>query len=405
MLINFKFSNFRLFKDETNLQLEAFDEENKERLSKHFPKHKLYLNRLALIYGANASGKSSIISALTVMQFIVKDSFVTPKLISNKTYYTPYKFQEGYDKSDINFNVELILDDEYYSYGFVFNSTKITKEYLYKGKNKKSFFKRTNNKVEASEDFKNAWEFDSCTKILQKDFLFLTAGERLGCKQFKPVFDWFNEKLIIINLDLLSRAQPFLWDVNEKIKNEKKEGKEDFKLWLNDLIKKADNAVDAIHFHEIDGPKYIVEEPVLQKRNLVDYTLSYGGVEIESAFASTGTFKSILYSKMIFDALINGKTLFIDELDKNWHPLIVRNLIEKFNYNEENNAQLIATTHDVSQLNNLNNNIIKQDQIWFTKKDNENKAELYSLAEYKDVEEKDVELDYLMGAFGATPNI
>jgi AAA15 family ATPase/GTPase len=408
MLINFKFSNFRLFKDETNLQLKAFDKENEKRLSKHFPDHELYLNRLALIYGANASGKSTLTYAITTMQSIVRDSFTTPKLISNKTFYTPYRFQEGYDKSDINFNVELILDDEYYSYGFVFNSTKITKEYLYKGKNKKSFFKRTaNNKVEASKDFKNGWEFDSCTKLLQKDSLFLTAGERLGCKQFKPVFDWFNEKLIIINQDLMPIRQVFLWDVNEKIKNEKKEGKEDFKLWLNDLIKKADNTVDAIHFHEIDGPKYIVKAPDLQERNKVDYTLSYSGVEMESSFTSTGIWKSILYSKIIFDALINGKTLFIDEIDENWHPLIVRNLIEKFNYNEENNAQLIATTHDAAQLKNIYRSSLKKDEVWFTKKDDTNKAELYSLADFEPDENKKTpyDSDYLYGVFGAIPDI
>jgi AAA15 family ATPase/GTPase len=395
MLINFKFSNFRLFKDETNLQLKAFDEENKERLSKHFSKHNLYLNRLALIYGANASGKSTVIYAITIMQFMVKDSFLEP--LNERFKYTPYAFTPNSNETEINFEVELLINEVRYKYSFSYTGEKITKERL-ESKSKdgmENFFERTFQegihypKVEASDDFKKEYDFDNSVLSTKPYSLFLTTAVLYNCQQFKPVFDWFLNQLVIVNQPITMRVD-FISEVEkEYLQNEQ------FKQWFDSRLKTIDENVVKITFDLNSGVGFHLHYLVDDK----EYP------PIPAQLSSQGTRKFVSYSKVIYDALSKGQCLFLDELDENWHPLIVRNLIEKFNYNEENNAQLIATTHDVAQLNNLENNIIKQDQIWFTKKDNKNKAELYSLAEYKDVEEKDVELDYLMGAFGATPNI
>ena len=123
---------------------------------------------------------------------------------------------------------------------------------------------------------------------------------------------------------------------------------------------------------------------------------------------SSGTQKMFALYPHIKEALDNGATLFVDELNARLHPLLVRNIILTFLSPEINseNAQLIFTTHDIGQ---LSNDLLRRDEIWMVNKNSDGISELYSLADFKDEEgnkvrrDEDLAKKYMLGNYGAIP--
>jgi AAA15 family ATPase/GTPase len=108
---------------------------------------------------------------------------------------------------------------------------------------------------------------------------------------------------------------------------------------------------------------------------------------------------------LLYYVFKEGKVLFIDEIDKSLHPLMVEYLVKMFLDKNINtgNAQLIANTHDT---NLLNLDIFRRDDIWFTERDYESgKTEMYSLSDFSPRKSENIEKAYLLGRFGAIPFI
>ena len=110
----------------------------------------------------------------------------------------------------------------------------------------------------------------------------------------------------------------------------------------------------------------------------------------------------------LWDVMKKGSVLFIDELNAKLHPILVRYIINMFhapNINE-NNAQLVFTTHDTFT---LTRDVFRRDEIWFVEKDVAGVSNLYSLAEYKLEDDSKVRndatysKDYLSGRYGLFP--
>lgn len=123
---------------------------------------------------------------------------------------------------------------------------------------------------------------------------------------------------------------------------------------------------------------------------------------------SEGTKKMIEIAGPIFDAILGGKILIVDELDAKLHPFLTRKIIGLFMDKTTNpkGAQLIFATHDT---NLLNLDYLRRDQIWFTEKDKTDASELYSLVEFRDDagnkvrNDRNIEKDYINGRYGAVP--
>ena len=119
---------------------------------------------------------------------------------------------------------------------------------------------------------------------------------------------------------------------------------------------------------------------------------------------SSGTNKVIKLSGPIFDTLLGGKVLFVDELDSKLHPMMTRAIVRLFMDKETNphGAQLVFTTHDTHL---LNMKYLRRDQVWFTEKDPTEASDLYSLLDFKVRNDRDIENDYINGRYGAIPFI
>ena len=114
---------------------------------------------------------------------------------------------------------------------------------------------------------------------------------------------------------------------------------------------------------------------------------------------SVGTIKSIMlfiYARM---AILNNRSIFVDELNVKLHPLLLKFIIDLF-YNETSTAQLIYTTHDTTL---MDKKFFRRDQIWFVQKDEFGYSELVALSDFKVRSDASFEKDYLSGVYGGIP--
>ena len=121
-------------------------------------------------------------------------------------------------------------------------------------------------------------------------------------------------------------------------------------------------------------------------------------------FESNGTNKIISFSGPLFDTLLKGKVLFVDELDAKLHPMLTRAIVRLFMDTETNpkGAQVVFTTHDTHL---LDKDYLRRDQVWFTEKDATEASDLYSLLEFKERNDRNFEKNYIEGRYGAIPFI
>ncbi len=397
MLITFKYKNFKSFKNENILDLEATT--LKEHEYNVVKMKNVNLLTMAAIYGANASGKSNVLQAFEYMKNMI--------LISNDSMaYSQIKEENIYsfmmNKYPISLEVEILSKDgKIYKYGFESLNDKIKSEWMYEKKINKFYtiFERKENSVSMKSNNKNN-RYDN----LDDKTLFLSIYTKIDRKNsdFNNVYQWFIDT-DYLDLDN-TKIENFINNtISTKI--------------LNDLNYKAElqNFISALDLG-IEGIKTIPE-------SMNDLPKSNGVVKIELLYRvennkikslpleleSDGTRKMIYLFDYLIAALKKGMTLFIDDLDTKLHPLLTRYIINLFHNKEINisNAQLIYTTHDVT---NLNKETFRRDEIWFTEKDNSGVSEIYSLSDYKIDNVKirndaTFNKDYLTGRYGAIPEL
>lgn len=417
MLVNFRVKNFKSYKDEIQFSLEATKLKQLKQ-SNTFEVFNMSLLKSAVIYGANASGKSNLIKAMQKMKAIVKNSHDIEK---QKNYpHEPFLLSTDTEKEPTEFECMFINDDTMYRYGFAIKSnSNIKEEWFYQKKLKKyaqevMLFRRVDNKITLGSSFSEGKNLESKTR---DNALFLSVTAQFNGEISQIALSWFDKLEIISNLkseeflhfsfDMLEddlfreKIVKFIKGVDTGIVDIRKKNvkfdslniKNDLKHLPDFLLKKLQedglSTVETIHMQ-------------YDKKNMFEKLKSFS-----LDFESDGTQKLLALSVPLISALSDGKIIIIDELDNSMHTRLVCAILKLFNdaKSNANNAQLIFSTHDT---NLLNQELFRRDQIWFTQKDIYGASELYSLIEYgqgKIREDLALEKNYLSGKFGATPYI
>ena len=400
MLIKFNFKNFKSFKNENCLDMEAASIKEHEYNTINI-KDKKYL-KVAAIYGANASGKTNVLEAFKFMKeklMISDDTNMNSSEIDN--YYN-FSFDEKTRNEPIALEVTFLAENQkIYQYGFEIKNKVIVSEWLYVKKVNKSIpiFDRDENKVKFNKSYKakiNKFDVDS-------NSLFLSLYRKIekDNEDFKSVYDWF------LNSYYLDLGNPKFENrinhlISSKIINDK-----EYKKRLVEFIKVFDLGIDDIEVKTRDIKD--INNGVLSRIELKAVHKNENGEKTFLPFSleSKGTLKMFYLYNFIMEALEDGSRLFIDELDAKLHPLLTRYIINLFHDKEKNigNGQLIYTTHDIT---NLNKETFRRDEIWFTEKDNYGVSELFSLSDYKIDNTKvrndaTYNKDYITGRYGAIP--
>ncbi len=402
MLLQFNFENHKSYLHETTLDLKATSyKEHKSNLIT-YKKDEEYLE-VAAIYGANESGKSNILDAFKTMQNWVKNSFSAAEQVS-EIPLKPFAFMKNNRKA--LYEVFFATGDSEYQYGFEATKKHVTKEWLMKRdfryKQKYTLiFERLGQTINTSQSLDSAKKL---LKSINEKTLALTLLSNLEFDDIKKAFNWVVSTYVIDFGDAFSNFN--LDRILPDIAHGDSRYREGLKKYLNSI----GSSVNDLFLEKIVGQSATNEKNVIYKAYSKHLVLpEKDEYLIPLHEESSGTRKMITIFTFLTDALNNGKTLMVDELDAKLHPLLMRYIINLF-HNEKTNpkgAQLIFTTHDT---NALSNELFRRDQIWFAEKDENGVSELFSLADFKINEAKvrndaTYNKDYLGGRYGAIPHL
>jgi uncharacterized protein len=421
MIIQFSVSNFRSIGKLVTLSMEAA-KDSKKAIQKPVDTNNVFeieKNRLlksAVIYGANASGKSNLIKAMSYMKKLVLFSSDMPR--GDEVRSETFRLSEEFDNKPSLFEITFLDQNNIlYRYGFSIFESKIIEEWLYKKLSREvCLFERENQIIKIHPQFSDSKGIEARTR---EDALFLTTAAKWDEKISTSILNWFREIYFLTGLEDI-RGNPAL---SRKIKHPQSREK------VIDFIKKFDVDIDDVFLAQKDAanpPQEFLDmfsQKGLENLNLnpddtvitVHKKYSKDGVVISkedfdaATYESSGTKKLLHYAPAFVDAIENNKIIIIDELDAKLHPIITSALIRMFNLNSGINrfAQIIFTTQDT---NLLSSDLFRRDQIWFTEKNKIGATDLYSLYDYK-VDKTRVRTDemyeknYLMGKYGAIPYI
>jgi len=412
MLIEFRVKNFRSLRDEQVLSMVA--SKDKSFQDTHtIPtgiKAAPTLLRSAVIYGANASGKSNLIRALQYMRGVVIES--ASVIQPGQTYgVQPFRLDTESAGQPTEFEVTFLLGGVRYQYGFAMTQQRIVSEHLlvYKAFKPQKWFERYFD----ADTGKDVYEFGSGLKgpknvwegATRPNALFLSMAVQLNSDALRPVFDWFAGKLVIFN----EQAQ-----LNPQISIQKlklAEGRKEICNFLSAAdISIADIDVvtrkvpgQAVHFDLVAGKTEVRSEEVEEHQLLFHHTTQNGKAVFDLGDESAGTRNLLFLSGPVLDILSQGLTLVIDELDTSLHTLLVRELVQLFHDPKANagGAQLIFTTHDTSLLDAPD--LLRRDQVWFVEKHRDQSTALVGLCEFSPRKNEALERGYLMGRYGGVP--
>lgn len=388
MLVGFSVKNFKSFYNEAGLSMLADKGNEYENTNTFIDNGERYL-KSAVIFGANASGKSNLINALKLMkQIIVSDFSKQIELLSN---CTPYLFNERSNKRPVEFEITVKINGVFYTYGFHVLDKAISKEYLYRKTERKTLLFERNSGNFKDINIKNKSVFKGITNLLEQlreDVLFLKFAYMFNNEVAINIVDYFK----LINFDNESDfSYKLIRPGEDKLDNK-----------VLKLLKYADNSISDVYLRR---NKEQEKKLVFTRKFYTDTWDDAGKVEVDfKEFSSSGTNHLYRLLRNILYVMEYGGVFIADEIHSHLHPLLTRKIIEMFHSaeNNPNNAQLICTAHDALLLNED----IRRDQIWFIEKDIFGKSSLYSLADFKNVRKDDDKLKkYLMGVFGAIPEL
>jgi AAA15 family ATPase/GTPase len=430
MVIQLSIKNYRAFKNNSILSLVATNYDKDTREDDNIildDKHKLRLLKSAVIYGANASGKSKFIEALIFMrQFVLSSSKDSQK--GDAINVAPFRLSSETIQLGSEFEIIFTLKSERYRYGFEVNSEKIIAEWLYhKPKTKEvELFYRDYQDITTKMPKAN---FLIKEGMIRDNALFLSVLAQFNDKMAENILAWFGKITDISGL----KEDGYLQYTMHLTKNEAQKerilaflknadiGIDDFKLKKFEYeseyekIQKSDMS-DEFRIY-VKGVKPLLE---YAKKNNIDFFSDVltshqqfdetGKAQSIIEFSlekdeSSGTRKFFALIGLILSTIDSGGVLFVDELDSKLHPNLVCKIVSLFNSKifNPNNAQLIFNTHDT---NLLSSGLFRRDQIWFTQKDKYGAAKLYSLADFKTEEVRKNEAfedNYIRGKYGAVP--
>ena len=413
MLLQFYFSNYRSFEGEGILDMRA---SGSNELSSHIRNS---LNEKVLpvtaIYGANASGKSSVFEAFQFMTFCVLESLSFSddnKKNSYKLKVDSFKFSDSRDKPsefEINYIDKKGKKELYYNYGFKIDNSGILEEYL--ASNTKTGVKRNeeytyifrrerNQKLYLDSSIE---KFRENLEISLKDkTLLVSLGAKLNINEFIRVRTWF------INAEVINFSNSLYGVFLENTLPNNIIESEEVRKNLVSFINSFDDSIIDIEVEKISA----IDES--DSDNYRVFTVHKSDKETSIARISmneesSGTKKMFSLYQTLLDVLEKGTVFFADELDIKLHPLLMRNILLTFTDKEKNsnNAQLIFTTHNTIY---MDMNLLRRDEIWFVEKDN-GVSKLYSLDDITNEKGEKVRKDsnyekhYLLGNYGAIPNL
>jgi len=414
MLLMFRVKNFMSFKDESILDMRATS-------YKQHPSHVMPVEgtkgllKAAVIYGANASGKSNFIAA---MHFFVL--FVGVQLPSVQSHFVdnhhvrdvfqlikkpvPFLLTKS-NENPSEFEIAFIRRGKHVQYGFECNDNEILSEWLYI--DSKLVFERSEQVVLGGlyKKYLNGY-----TKV-NKDGLYISTLQYFlddhakdavildliifTCYELRVFYQIYEGATVKIN------ARPGKYgDYTEILEDDTLRAKVEKYLRIIDIELKGLDVETLTAIDEVTG-ELKETKMLLARRDIYDDNGNkVGEKHFDLSKESTGTQYFIAYIQEIIPVIENGGVFVCDEMTTSLHPLLAKLIVDIFTSSDNKKGQLIFTTHDVSLLNNSQ---FRRDEVFFVDKNHRGESKLYSLSDLKTREDASFSKDYLQGKYGAIP--
>lgn len=417
MLIELEVGNFLSFKAPVRLSMRAatpikeFQKENVIMAGRY------RLLKSAVIYGANASGKSNLLNAFVHMRWLVLNSSKEMQA-AEPIRVTPFKLDVGTESQPSRFEAVFLIDQLRYRYGFEADTKRVQAEWLFQSSKRAELplFMRKGDEIEVADRFKEGRGLEVRTR---DNALFLSVVAQFNGATAIQILGWFAGLYLLHGLQHERYAESSI----AMLQDQTRRGR------LVELVRKADLGIEDLHAIEEkadDAELLSLLSAKGKKRFLRDVSEAreFSVASTHAKFSkgarigtttldidteeSEGTKKFFHLAGLILDCLDEGGVAIVDELDAKLHPLLTKAIVRLFNSKETNprNAQLIFGTHDT---NLLQYGGFRRDQVWFVEKDHEGATDLYSLAEIKLPKGTKVRNDaalaknYIQGRYGAIP--
>ncbi|MFT4696457.1 MAG: AAA15 family ATPase/GTPase [Urechidicola sp.] len=443
MLIRFTIENFLSFKEKEIFSLIP----GRGTLKSHHKSKSIKGTsalKTAVVYGANASGKSNLIKAIE----FGKELILKGNNAEQPIKFNGFKLDKKLLKQNSRIEYEIQHKNKNYAYGFIFNSKEIIEEWLYEisKKSEKEIFTRDKNRPKEFDlesilnknkktEEKQFLEFTA--KGTQKNQLFLSEIRTRKVKEnvsniddLINVIDWFQNALTVIypNSKNVGKKFELLEDT-------------DLNKVFTEMLGYFDTGIDGIEFKEVDIEKIDIPSEILKDiendllgdksektnafiSNVQDdkyYVISVnkertiraqllktkhkvtgGGYELfDLRDESDGTRRIMDLIPLIIDFFKGDNVFVIDEMERSLHPNLIYDLFDFFLSKCKNiNSQFIVASHESTL---LTQKLLRKDEIWFVVKDKMGASRLHSLEDYSIRFDKEVRRDYLLGRYKGVP--
>jgi uncharacterized protein len=428
MLLGFQAQNVRSFRDRIDFSLEAttmaLPGVPRGIPWRHEGRNLMRVLPVAGVFGANASGKSSLLRVMDDMRRFVRESFTNRHSSERPLRYLrrPFRLDRVSRDRPSVYEVDLILDGVRHEYGFEVDDSRVVREWArrYPRGKAATIFERTLNDLHMESRTAKA---RAMRELVREDALILSLAHAAEYGELLPLYQWFSQNFRLCdaaNRDARSRYTAHLMEREDRrhqvlqllqisdlgIVDARRREPQEHEV---ELYRKVIRAISAVNGAETppDDPDVVVPEA------FAAVELSHRGADgasipFDTGEESLGTLVWLGLVGPLVDALINGTVILVDELEASLHPLLVEQFVTIFQSPESNpnNAQLIFNSHEARLLGNSElDRIIGRDQAWFTEKLRDGSTNLYSLTDLNPRKSEAIARRYLQGRYGATPII
>ena len=411
MLLEFRVRNFRSIRDEQALSLVAAPSD-KELAATHLAPTGLkalpQAVRSAMLYGPNASGKSTLLFALNYLRAMVAESATVVQ--PGQTYNVqPFRLDPATARQPTELEASFLVDGIRHQYSFAMTAERIVSEQLMVWHTAKptQWFSR---RLDDGGD-RYAYEFSAYLtgprKLWQEstrpNALFLSTAAQLNSELLGPVARWLVASLVYLPAGASvdhAHTMALL-------------GSPEGRAAVRDFLGTADISISEVSAVPRKGfrAQFLLQPGgVAQARQedgevmfpIFEHRSGQGSATFELHEESDGTQRLFSLAAPVLDVLKHGRVLVVDELDRSLHTLLVRRLVGMFHDPALNprGAQLIFSTHDTSLLDHT---LFRRDQVWFAEKDESQATRIFPLSDFSPRKHEAWERGYLMGRYGAVP--
>ncbi len=414
MLLRYGVSNFQSIRSYQELSLVASSLKDEGPDLLHSEGRREVVLPVVMIYGANASGKTSVLRALQRMTALVRDSHSGGRPTA-KVRRSPFALDPKAAEEPTQFDCDFVIDAVRYHYGFKANDDEFLEEWLYafvSGYRQTWFYREKGESITFGKNLKGRNKL--IEDITRRNSLFLSVAAQNAHPQLTSIYEYLAERLVfrmaandrsvvrrMATAGLDSRVIRFLQFADTGVVSAKVEVEERERVPVpSDLWRRVIRG-------DPDAPQEEFVQLTLPMDPPVRLTLGHSSptgepVYLDLSQESRGTVRLL---ELVSDALRvidSGGVLIVDELDGSLHTLLARELISLFAKSDVNSTggQLIASTHDT---NILCSEYLRRDQVWFTEKNSSGETHLFPLTEIRTRNTDNLEKGYLQGRFGAIP--